>query len=347
MNPDMLSFRGKVLTARGPVEPSVLGRVMMHEHLYSDCYDWDRDELVNEEKPISPERRSLLMTEAIPRLKECNDHECFAFLEATPVPWRAWPTFYVEASEAANMHIILSTGYYREMEDGAYWVKKPEDKIWPFVTNSTVEELTEFCTREIAEGIHGTEVRAGVVKLGTSQPEMTETEKKAFRAGARAQQATGVHITTHCTRIGAETSQLQILDEEGVDLSRVVIGHTAGHLMDEDCRKVCIEWMRRGANFLPTNLGITDKDPKGSRWQPLVEAIHEIFDIGLGDRITFGLDWAYCSEHGEFSACTFMPPPPYLHMFSHTLPAFRKMGLTVEEEEAIMRTNPQRVLPVL
>ncbi|MDP6113519.1 MAG: hypothetical protein QGG53_16810, partial [Planctomycetota bacterium] len=95
MNPDMLPFRGKVLTARGPVEPSALGRVMMHEHLYSDCYDWERDELVNEEKPISPERRSLLMNEAIPHLKECNDHECFAFLEATPVPWRAWPAFYV------------------------------------------------------------------------------------------------------------------------------------------------------------------------------------------------------------------------------------------------------------
>ena len=41
------------------------------------------------------------------------------------------------------------------------------------------------------------------------------------------------------------------------DLRRVVIGHTAWHLMDKGYRRTVIEWMKRGANFLPTNLGIT------------------------------------------------------------------------------------------
>jgi predicted metal-dependent phosphotriesterase family hydrolase len=305
--------KGKVVTARGPVEPSALGRVMMHEHLHSDCYDWEKQDLVTEEKPISKERRELLMREAVPYLKKCNDHGCFAYVEVTPAPWRAWPTFYAEASKEANMHIVLCTGFYREVEDGAYWVKKPEDRIWSFVRNSSVEKLAEFCTREILDGIHGTEVHAGAIKLGSSQPEMTRAEEKAFRAGARAQKATGVHITTHCTQIGAETSQLKVLDDEGVDLNRVVIGHTARHLMDPRCRKVCIDWMRRGANFLPTNLNVS-KDPE--RWRPLVEAIHEVFDAGFGDKITFGLDWAFVSESEPFAACTFMPPPPYLYMFS-------------------------------
>lgn len=338
----MLSDKGKVITVRGLVEPSALGRVMMHEHLHSDCYDWEKDELVTEEKPITQERRELLMKEAIPFLKKCNDYGCFAYLDTTPPPWRAWPTFYIEASEAANMHIILCTGFYREVEYGTYWVKKPEYSIWPFVTNSSVEELTEFCTKEVLEGIHGTEVRAGAIKLGSSQPEMTETERKAFLAGARAQKATGVHITTHCTQIGAETSQLRIFDDEGVDLNRVVIGHTARHLMDSDCRKVCIEWMKRGVTFLPTNLSIGENP---ERWRPLVEAIHEIFELGLGDKLVLGLDCAFASEREQFVYCI-IPPPPYLYMFKHTLPEFRKMGLTVEEEEAIMVKNPQRILPV-
>jgi len=314
---------GKVITARGPVEPEALGRVLMHEHLHSDIYDWEKEELVLEEKPITPERRELLMREAIPPLRQCNDHGCHALVDATPPPWRAWPSFYVEASEAAKMHIILSTGFYREVEHGTYWVKTPDDGIWPFVRQASVEELAEMCVREIVEGIHGTDVHAGAIKLGTSAPEMTEAD---------------------CTKLGAETSQLTLLDEEGVDLSRVVIGHTGWHLMDPDCRAVCLEWMRRGANFAPTNLRM-DGDDGPERWRPLVEAIHEVFDTGLGEHLVLGLDCAFASESEAFHYCI-IPPPPYLYMFTHTLPAFREMGLTPDEEEQMMAANPQRILPV-
>lgn len=337
-------MEGKVLTVRGPVEPRELGRVMMHEHLHCDIYDWKKQEVITEEKPITAERRDFLMKEAVPYLKKCTDYGCHAFVETTPAPWRAWPTFYVEASKTAGIHIILCTGYYREVEKGTYWVKSPADAIWPFVRTAPVEELAEFCVREILEGIHGTNVRAGAIKLGSSGPELTEAEEKAFRAGARAQKTTGVHITTHCHRIGSEKNQLAILDDEGIDLGRVVIGHTAPHLMDPTCRKSCIEWMKRGVNFLPTNL---DCGKNGSEaWRPLVEAIHEVFDAGLGNKLTLGLDWAFVSESGPFGPCSFISPPPFLHMFTHTLPALRGMGLTETEEEAIMRGNPQSILPV-
>jgi len=339
-----MNENGKVITVRGPVAPEKLGAVMMHEHLHADAYDWLKEKLLYEEKPISEARSKYLMEEAVPFLKACNKYGCFSFVDATMPPWRAWPTFYAKASKAANMHIILCTGFYREVEQKTYWVKKPEDSIWPFVRKSSVEKLAEFCTKEIMEGIHGTKVHAGAIKLGSSQPVMTNAEIRAFKAGGRAQKATGVHITTHCTRIGSETSQLKFLEKEGVDLKRVVIGHTAGHLMDKKARKVCMQWMKRGANFLPTNMGIR-KDPE--IWRPLVDAIHEIFDAGLGAKIAgFGLDWAFLSESNVFGPCNFIPPPPFLHMFTHTLPAFRKMGLTAEEERTIMIDNPRRILPV-
>ena len=92
---------GKVMTACGPVEPEALGRVLMHEHLHSDICDWDKEEVIVEESPITTERRELLMREAIPPLRQCNEHGCHALVDATPPPWRAWPSFYVEASEAA------------------------------------------------------------------------------------------------------------------------------------------------------------------------------------------------------------------------------------------------------
>ena len=118
--------------------------------------------------------------------------------------------------------------------------------------------------------------------------------------------------------------------------------------MHSDSRRTCIDWMKRGANFLATNLGITGT---GEVWRPLVEGIHEVFDAGQGDKLGFGLDWAFTSgtgqtSDGSFQACNFIPPPPFLHMFTHTLPALRAMGLTAAEEEAIMGRNPQRMLVV-
>jgi len=341
---EMQELKGKVVTARGPVEPSALGRTMMHEHLHSDLYDWEEDHVVWEEKP-NEARREYLLSDAVPHLKTCKEHGCHAFCDTTMPPWRAWPDVYVDVCEAADFHMILSTGFYREIEVGTYFVKTPHDQIWPCVRTASVEELTDLCVREVVEGIHRTEVHAGCVKLGTSQPTMTEAEIKTFRAGARAREQTGVSITTHCTRIGSETSQLEVLEEEGTDLTRVVIGHTAGHLMDPDCRKVCLEWMDRGVNFLPTNLGIREDDD-GKRWQPLVDAIHEVFDAGHGDKLALGLDSGYCSESGDFGPMGFLPPHPFAHMFTHTLPAFRDMGLTEDEEEAMMKANPQRILPV-
>jgi len=345
MLPQMKSMVGKVLTVRGPVEPATMGRVLMHEHLHSDCYDWAGDKCVVEERPTPPKRRQYLLTNAVPLLRRCHQFDCHGYVDTTPPPWRAWPDVYEEVAAAADVNIVLCTGFYREMELGKYWVKQPEDRIWPHVVAASMEELADLCIREISEGIHGTGVRAGAIKIGTSAPEMTELEIKTFRAAARAQKATGVHITTHCTKLGAETTQLRVLDDEGVDLRRVVIGHTAWHLMDETCRKACIDWMKRGANFLPTNIGITDQ-PSKDNWRPLVEAIHEVFRAGHGDKLGLGLDSGYCSESGEFGPVTFLPPPPFVHAFSEVLPAFREMGLTEQEETAIMQDNPQRILPV-
>jgi len=335
---------GKVITACGPVEPEKLGRVTMHEHIHADVYDWEKNELIREEKPMTAERRELLLREAIPPLRKCTEHGCFGLVDVSISPIRAWPTFYPEVTELTGVHIVVSTGFYREVEVGTYWVKTPADAINPIVRERPVEALAEFCIAEISEGLHGTGVRCGAIKLGTSAPEITDAEEKALRGGARAQRATGVHITTHCTRLGAETSQLRLFDEEGVNLERVVIGHTGPHLMDAECRKVCMDWMRKGANFLPTNLRM-DKEDGVESWRPLVEAIHEVFDAGLGEKLCLGLDCAFVSESGPFTY-SIIPPPPYLYMFTHTLPALRELGLTSDQEETMMQANPQRILPV-
>ena len=348
---EMKSVVGKALTVIGPVEPESLGKVSMHEHLH--CVSWDKEkgQPVEAEGPLPDSWRRTLVEQAFPMLKECTEHGGGAFVDTTMPPWRAWPTIYPEAVKATGFNIVLCTGYYREIELGKYWAAKPEWQIWSFAREGSVEELEEYCVREITQGINGTEVRAGAIKLGSSGAELTATEEKTFRAGARAQKQTGVHITTHCTDQDGAFAQMRILDEEGVDPNRVAIGHIGWCFGNEQFEARCLPYMKRGYCILPTNLGIGADG--GEEWRSLVEGIHRLFDAGVGSRLGFGLDWAFCADEsqsinkdGSFGPCNFIPPPPYLHMYTHTLPALRKMGLTEKEEDMIMRTNPQRIIPV-
>lgn len=326
--------KGKVVTVRGEVEPEALGGVLMHEHVYCSCRDW-------EEGPTPPDRERLLMEYAVPNLRLLHESGCHAVMDATPRPWRASPDTYLRVAEAADLHLILSTGFYREMEVGSYWVENEAQAIWPVVRERSIEELAEMCVREITEGIHGSEVRPGVIKLGTSGAELTEAETKAFRAGAAAQQATGVSITTHCTAAGAHVSQLGLLADSGVDPARIVIGHTQSHLVNET--DTVREWMKRGATFLPTNLRM---DHNWELWADLVRVMRQLFDEGLGEHIVLGLDWAFDTEQGAFVGSSIMPPPPFRYMFTTTLPRFRKLGLEEPQIEQMLVANPARILPV-
>jgi len=325
---------GKVVTVRGEVDADELGAVLMHEHLYCSSRDWN-------EGATPPDRVAMLMDYAVPNLRKLHDHGCHALVDCTPMAWRAAPATYLQLAEAADLNIVLATGFYREMAVGSYWVQTPAQAIWPEVRERSVAELGEMCIREITAGLHGSPVRAGIIKLGASSAELTAAEAKAFAAGARAQQATGVAVTTHCIAAGGHLTQLRALTDAGVDPSRVVVGHTQGHLVREG--RTVREWMRRGATFCPTNLRM---DTDWEFWAELIDAIRRLFDEGLGAQIVLGLDWAFETERGPFVPGRFMPPPPYRYMFTHTLPRFRKLGLEESHIQQRMVTNPARVLPV-
>ena len=81
--------------------------------------------------------------------------------------------------------------------------------------------------RDIEEGIADTGIKAGILKCATDEPGITPGVERVLRAVAQAHKRTGVPISTHThagLRRGLE--QQRIFEEEGVDLSRVIIGHS-------------------------------------------------------------------------------------------------------------------------
>ena len=90
--------------------------------------------------------------------------------------------------------------------------------------------MVDLFVREIREGIGETGVRAGILKCASDRPGITPGVERVLRAVAQAHRATGVPITTH-TPTPPEPwglEQQRIFAEEGVDLTRVVIGHAGG-----------------------------------------------------------------------------------------------------------------------
>src|SRR5437773_5391757 len=87
--------------------------------------------------------------------------------------------------------------------------------------------MTDMFVRDIEHGIADTGVKAAILKCATDEPGVTPGVERVLRAVAQAHRATGVPISTHThalTRVGLE--QQRIFREEGVDLTRVVIGHS-------------------------------------------------------------------------------------------------------------------------
>src|SRR5262249_73162 len=134
-------------------------------------------------------------------------------VDLTPVDLGRDIRILEEVSEKSGVRIIACTGL---------WLDIPR-----VFRGETPDVLAKLFVREIEHGIEGTTIRAGTIKLANGQGGVRAPGEIVLRAAARAHRATGVPIFTHTwalERVGEQ--QIRILLDEGVDLSRVCIGHS-------------------------------------------------------------------------------------------------------------------------
>jgi len=113
-----------------------------------------------------------------------------------------------------GLNVVMGCGWYRE----------------PFYDRSvyerTTNEIASEIVADITEGVDGTGIRAGIIgEIGADLHFVSPAEERVLRAAARAHQRTGTTITTHGVRSPVGLAQLDILEDEGIELRRVIIGH--------------------------------------------------------------------------------------------------------------------------
>lgn len=314
-------------TARGPISSDRLGRVLMHEHVFiispemkdNVPEDWGSDE--------------TRLADAAKRLTDLKAAGIDSILDPTALGLGRYIPRIAELAQRIELNILVATGLYTFNELPHYWSRRV-----PGSGAGGSDPMVDLFVRDITKGIANTGIKAAIIKCATDRPGVTPDVERVLRACARAHRVTGAPITTHTSaalRRGLE--QQEIFRSEGVDLSRVVIGHCG----DSDDLGYLEQLIDNGSVLGMDRFGIDGYQPTAKR----VEVVAELCRRGYADRMVLShdascyLDWI----PGEIPPST-MPHWHYLHISQDVIPALLASGVTQAQIDTMLIDTPRRIL---
>ena len=301
-------------TVRGDLDTADLGFTLMHEHVFLLSHDlyasypqlFDRDAEI--------ERAAAVLDEAY-------EHGVRTIVDLTTVDLGRDIGLVAAAAERTRMQIVVATGVH--LSPPGYFQRRNPDPI------------LELYLGDLNEGIAGTGIRAGAIKIATE--ECTPENEFQLRVAAMAHRATGTPLMTHSNpTIGSGADQQRVFREEGVDLARVVIGHS-GDTTDVDYLSGLMD---QGSTIGMDRFGA----PIGASTAERIETIAELCRRGYADRMVLSHDTS-CHFNGVLPEVLAqrMPEWHFLLIPDHVLPELERLGVTEEQVRAMMVDNPRRL----
>jgi phosphotriesterase-related protein len=299
-------------TVTGPIDGDSLGLILPHEHLVTDLRTPDQPG----QGEADPDDVVRVMG---PHLDDARDAGITALVECSPPGVGQNPAAIQALANYCSLALIMPTGLYRQQ-----WI--PADKL-----AMTDTQLTDWMIGEIADGIQGSDVRAGFIKMGVSNEGITPDEARNLRAAARAARETGVIVASHTSGpLGGEHAleQLDILASQGLPGEQF----NWVHAQHADV-SYHVKAAQRGAYIGFDNLKPAEED----RYLALVlEAIH----AGLAERILLSHDngWYRPGEpDGGASQVR-----GFTYLVYGFLPRLRRKGVPDDLIKMMTETNPAR-----
>ncbi|MFI5200388.1 MAG: phosphotriesterase, partial [Candidatus Limnocylindrales bacterium] len=235
-----------------------------------------------------------------------------------------------EVAEQCDVHILASTGH---------WLMPS-----PTTQARSTDQLADLFIRELTEGADGTPSKAALIKVA-SEDEVTPFEERVLIAAALASRTTGAPILTHSAvrrRIGER--QAEILEREGVDPGRVVIGHSddspAFDYLDGLARRGYSLGMDRLPNGRLPEYG-------GQGVEDRLDMIVRLVEAGHVGRLMLAHDDPIFAPllTDEDQRRHLASNPDRISFVSRVaLPGLLERGLTAADIETIMVANPRRWL---
>jgi phosphotriesterase-related protein len=300
----------EVMTVLGPIRARDLGPTLPHEHVFLDFIGaeqvsrarYDPDEVFEATLP------------QLQLLKDCGGQ---SLVECTPAYIGRDVALLKRLAEATDLHLLTNTGYY-----GAGGNKFLPRHAW----TETANELSARWLTEWKDGIDGTDVRPGFIKIGVDSGKLSDLHRNLVRAAARTHLASGLTVAAHTGNGVAALEELETLREEGV-AGRAFIWVHAQNEPDHDFhlraaeQGAWIEFDHISAKDLPRHVMLV-QSMKNARLLKQVLVSHDAgwYEVGK-------------PNGGDFR--------PYDTLFKQFLPALQEAGFSEGEIQQLLVTNPR------
>ena len=294
---------------------AITGPTLFHEHMSLSTAYWDK--MVASFPPNVRERLAVPKGETyflenfdliVQEMRAAKQDGIACIVDGGHADMGRRVPFLKDVSTRSGMPIVVSGGYYTQPFHP------------PDISGMTDDQLADRLVREAKAE------RWGAYGEIASSTDMTDGERKVFRAVGKAHLKNGLPIFTHNTGLKHAVEQLDILTGLGVKPDRIVIGHL-GDTFDPKA-ELHLTICRRGAS-VGFDRGIGETQSK---------MVKVLVDAGFADRVMMSSDFAIGSDTKAKGG------PGYGKTVTLGRPELKKAGLSDEVANAMFVDNPRRFL---
>lgn len=199
----------QVMTVTGAIDATAMRHTLIHEHILVDFIGADE---------INPPRwdREIVIEKALPFLEEARNAGCHTLVDCTPNYLGRDVVLLKHLSEKTGLLILTNTGYYGGSNN----------KFLPAHTfTETPAELSKRWVAEWQQGIDGTPIRPGFIKISVNNDHLSDVSLKLIQAAALTHLKTGLTIASHTGPAIPAFEQIETLRTNRVDPAAFIWVH--------------------------------------------------------------------------------------------------------------------------
>ncbi len=315
-----------VPTTAGDIDVNDLGVVFMHEHVFirteALAWGWPGFGGWDTETEVAAAREHL---------RGLAQAGVGAILDMTVPGLGRDPALVARAAEGTGLAIMFATGYYTYDHLPLPFHLRGPGKV----LDGDDRLLESMFERDLTVGIGDTGLRAAVLKIVTDEPGLTQDVQRLTLAVASVHGRTGAPICTHAhapSRRGLD--QQRLLASRGVDLGRVMIGHS-----NESTDLSYLEELIAAGSYLGWDrCGLQVTVPLDAQ----LDTLASLCERGYADRIMLShdkssfMDWFTAAE-SDFG----LPDWHYTYIHQGVLPGLAERGVSDDQIDQMLTANPR------
>lgn len=310
-----LAQQRAVMSVTGPISADELGTTLIHEHILVDFIGaaqynpqrWNDDDVVKK---------------VLPFLKEVRNAGCKTIVDCTPNFLGRDVLLLQRLSRESELSIITNTGYYGGSD---------EKFLPPQAFTETSSELAARWIAEWENGIDGTGIKPGFMKISVNPGTLSKVSQKLVEAAAKTHLRTGLTIASHTGPAIAAFEEIEILKKQGVSPDAFIWVHA----QNEKDLNQHLKAARMGT-WVSLD-GISD-----TNIPQYVESLYRLKKEKVLERILLSHDAGWY-EPGKPDGGNFRG---YTSLFKQLLPVLRKKGFSNRDIDQLLIENPKEAFTI-